>query len=55
MRNVGTDVALIGPYAGDGFSQGFDDADALKQLPADYAAGIWTGCIDRISRALAAH
>ncbi|MEM8486078.1 MAG: glycerophosphodiester phosphodiesterase family protein [Bacteroidota bacterium] len=53
MHNVGTDIALIGPYDGGGFSQGFDDVDALKQLPTDYAGGIWTDRIDLISTALA--
>lgn len=54
MHSVGTDVALIGPYGGSGFSQGFDDVEELKALQEDYAGGIWTDRIDQISTALAA-
>ena len=52
MEKVGTSVFLIGDYRGEGFSRGFDDPDRLKELPSDYAGGIWTDRIDLIGPAL---
>ena len=52
MDQVGTRVVLIGDYGGGGFSQGFDDADRLTELPADYSGGIWTDRIDLIGPAV---
>jgi glycerophosphoryl diester phosphodiesterase len=37
---------LIGDYGGDGFSDGFNDPGRLKEIPGDYAGGIWTDRID---------
>ncbi|MEM9087726.1 MAG: glycerophosphodiester phosphodiesterase family protein [Cyanobacteria bacterium P01_F01_bin.53] len=52
MKDVGTSVFLIGDYAGEGFSQGIDDPARLKDLPSDYAGGIWTNRIDLIGPAI---
>ena len=52
MESVGTSVFLIGDYRGEGFSQGVDDPDRLKELPSDYAGGIWTDRIDLIGPAV---
>ncbi len=48
MDSVGTQVFLVGDYNGEGFSQGFDDPERLKDLSANYAGGIWTDRIDLI-------
>ncbi|MEO0534764.1 MAG: glycerophosphodiester phosphodiesterase family protein [Cyanobacteria bacterium P01_A01_bin.123] len=52
MDKVGTSVFLIGNYDGEGFSKGFDDPERLKELPSDYAGGIWTDRIDLIGPAV---
>ena len=52
MDSVGTSVFLIGDYRGEGFSQGVDDPERLKELPSDYAGGIWTDRIDLIGPAI---
>lgn len=52
MDQVGTRVFLIGDYDGEGFSQGFDDPQRLKELPSNYAGGIWTDRIDLIGPAV---
>ena len=52
MKKAGTAVFLIGDYRGEGFSQGFDNPDRLKELPSDYAGGIWTDRIDLIGPAV---
>ncbi len=54
MERVGTRVVLIGDYAGEGFSKGFDDPERLTELPADYSGGIWTDRIDLIGPAVRA-
>lgn len=46
MKAVDTRVILV---LGDGkWSEGFDRAEDLQQLPAHYTGGIWTNRIDRI-------
>ena len=55
MDQVGTSVVLIGDYGGEGFSQGFDDPERLKELPANYSGGIWTDRIDLIGPAVREH
>ena len=52
MDKVDTNVFLVGDYQGEGFSQGFDDPERLKDLPSNYAGGIWTDRIDRIGPAV---
>lgn len=46
MDAVGSSVHLLGPYAGGGFSQGFDDAALIQQLPDGYSGGISTDAVD---------
>jgi glycerophosphoryl diester phosphodiesterase len=49
MRAVGTDVYVLGPYAGGGFSSGVDTALDVGQLPAGYDGGIWTNRVQAIA------
>lgn len=47
MEAVNTHVILVN---GTGeWSEGFDTAEDLQQLPANYSGGIWTNRIDRIA------
>lgn len=39
---------LLGPYHGGGFSDGVDDPEMVKQLPAGYSGGIATDRLDLI-------
>ncbi|MCC8941240.1 glycerophosphodiester phosphodiesterase [Bradyrhizobium sp. Arg68] len=50
LAAVNSAVFVIGPYHGGEFSTGVDDADALKRLPENYSAGIWTNEIGAIAR-----
>jgi glycerophosphoryl diester phosphodiesterase len=52
MRAVGTDVYVIGPYAGGEFTAGIDTTADLARLPAGYAGGIWTNEIELVAQAL---
>lgn len=54
MDAVGTRVYVLGPYAGEGFSQGLDDPELLERLPEGYSGGISTDAIDVIAPALTA-
>lgn len=54
MDRVGSRVVLIGDYAGEGFSRGFDDPTRLPELPHDYSGGIWTDRVDLIAPAVTA-
>lgn len=49
MQSIGTDVYVVGPYAGRGFSTGIDTPEDLARLPAGYSGGIWTNRIDLIA------
>ena len=53
MEAVGSRVFVIGDYDSVGYTQGFDDPDRLKELPADFSRGIWTDRIDIIGPAVA--
>lgn len=52
MESVESRVFLIGPYGGEGFSQGFDDPALVDELPSDFSGGIWTDRIDLIGPAV---
>ena len=52
MASVNSKVILIGPYRGEGFSQGVDNPDDVRSLPSSYAGGIWTDRIDLIAPAI---
>jgi glycerophosphoryl diester phosphodiesterase len=49
MRAADTEVFALGPWDGEGFSRGVDDASEFRKLPAGYSGGIWTNRIDRIA------
>ena len=51
MDGVGSRVVLIGDYHGGGLSQGFDDPERFRALPADYSGGVWTDRIDLLGPA----
>ena len=48
MEKAGSYVTLLGPYNGEGFSQGFNEPDQLHKVPDSYQGGIWTDRIDLI-------
>jgi len=53
MEAVNTHVILVN---GTGeWSEGFDTAEDLQQLPANYSGGIWTNRIDRIAPVFKEH
>jgi glycerophosphoryl diester phosphodiesterase len=49
MRNVGTDVYVLGAREEEEFSRGIDSEEEFRRLPAGYSGGIWTNRIDRIA------
>jgi glycerophosphoryl diester phosphodiesterase len=49
MREVGTDVYVLGPRDEEEFSRGIDSEAEFRWLPAGYSGGIWTNRIDRIA------
>ncbi|WP_454848556.1 glycerophosphodiester phosphodiesterase family protein [Rhizobium binxianense] len=49
MRAVNTEVFVLGPYKGGGFSTGIDDAGQFALLPKGYSAGIWTNEIETMA------
>ncbi|MCR4268165.1 glycerophosphodiester phosphodiesterase family protein [Nitratireductor sp. ZSWI3] len=49
MEAAGSEVFLLGPYAGGGFSTGFDDPALIKALPVGYSGGISTDALDLIA------
>lgn len=48
LKEAGTDVILVGPYDGDGFTTGIDDAQTLARVPAGFDGYIWTNKIELI-------
>lgn len=51
MDRAGTHVIVIGDYRGEGFSQGIDDPERLKEFPSDFSGTIWTDRIDLLGPA----
>ncbi len=49
MRRAGTEVFVVGPWAGEDFSRGIDDADEFGQLPKRFTGGVWTNRIELIA------
>jgi glycerophosphoryl diester phosphodiesterase len=49
MRRADSEVFVLGPWGGDGFSSGIDRADQVRTLPIGYAGGIWTNRVDVIA------
>jgi glycerophosphoryl diester phosphodiesterase len=54
MRGVSSEVFVIGPWHGGGFSTGIDTVAQLDALPRRFSGGLWTNRIDRIAPALEA-
>ena len=52
MRDVGTEVYVVGPFTGREFSTGIDTAYEVAQLPNGYDGGIWTNRIDAVAHML---
>jgi glycerophosphoryl diester phosphodiesterase len=48
LKAHGTDVILLGPYDGSGFSSGIESAEALADVPAGFDGYIWTNRIEVI-------
>jgi glycerophosphoryl diester phosphodiesterase len=48
MTSVNSEVFVLGPYRGGGFSTGIDTPDQFARLPQNYAGGIWTNEIETI-------
>ena len=48
MREAGTEVILLGPDDGSGFSSGIDDAATLARVPRGFEGLIWTDRIEVI-------
>lgn len=52
MEAAGSEVFVLGPYGGEGFTTGIDSASDLARLPRGYAGGIWTNEIEAVARAV---
>ena len=52
MEAAGSEVFVLGPYGGEGFTTGIDTQEDLARLPAGYSGGIWTNEIETMARAL---
>ncbi|ESY83186.1 hypothetical protein X740_02585 [Mesorhizobium sp. LNHC221B00] len=48
MQAVDTQIHLLGPYSGGGFSEGLDDPQLIDQLPDGYSGGISTDALDLV-------
>ena len=48
MRRAGTDVIVLGPLDGAGFSSGIDGADDLARVPDRFDGVVWTDRIESI-------
>jgi glycerophosphoryl diester phosphodiesterase len=53
LAEHGTDVILIGPYDGGGFSVGIDDEEMLAQVPNGFDGYVWTNRIEEIGPLMA--
>lgn len=55
MRDAGSEVILVGPYAaGDPGTDGIDSPEELAQVPVGFTGYLWTNTIELIGPALAA-
>jgi glycerophosphoryl diester phosphodiesterase len=50
MRSAGSEVFILGPYAGGGFSSGIDTPQQYAGLPSGFSGGVWTNEIETIGR-----
>ena len=49
MKAANSEVFVLGPYRGGGFSTGIDTPEQFARLPQNYSAGIWTNEIEVIA------
>ncbi|WFU13928.1 glycerophosphodiester phosphodiesterase family protein [Bradyrhizobium sp. CB3481] len=49
MKAARSEVFVLGPYQGGGFSTGIDTAEQFARLPPNYAGGIWTNEMETIA------
>lgn len=52
MEAAGSEVFVLGPYDGGGFTTGIDTAADLQRLPQGYAGGIWTNEVEAVGQLL---
>lgn len=52
MRDAGSEIILLGPYGGGGFSSGIDERDQLGLVPENFAGYVWTNRIETIGSLL---
>lgn len=45
FARVGTEVILVGPYGGSGFTAGVDSADLWNRIPSTFGGYVWTNRI----------
>lgn len=45
MDNAGTDIILVAPWDGSGFTSGFDDTTTLQKIPLGFSGYVWTNRI----------
>ena len=53
MKAVSTDVILVGPYDGSGFSSGIDNEQSFNNVPDRFDGYVWTNKIEVIGPLLA--
>jgi glycerophosphoryl diester phosphodiesterase len=49
MKAANSEVFVLGPYRGGGFSTGIDTTEQFARLPQNYSGGIWTNEIEAIA------
>jgi glycerophosphoryl diester phosphodiesterase len=54
MQGAGSDVIVLGPWDGSGFTSGIDDAETLARVPKQLGGYVWTNRILDIGPAVAA-
>ena len=53
MEAANSQLFIVGPYDGTGFSSGVDDLASLARVPTGFAGGVWTNRIELIGHAAA--
>jgi len=48
MREAGSEVILLGPYGGGGFTSGIDDPEQIDLIPDDFDGYVWTNRIETV-------
>ena len=46
MRQVGSDVILVGPLGGEGFTAGLDTPQAVARIPRRFTGYVWTNTVE---------